>query len=225
MNFRKVVRKYCPQIVIEVYRTIKLFRKKSLWRKANKQNSTVIVSDTNISVIHVGRYTYGDLDVLATDDAVNKLYIGDFCSIASDVKFFLTGNHMTEAFSTFPFSVRMFGKKSEDFSNGDIKIGNDVWIGQRAIILSGVEIGQGAVVGAGAVVTKSVPPYAIVAGNPAVIKKYRFSQDIIAELLRIDYSKLDENTINTCKKLISKKVDANNVKEIVEKLNESAKSL
>lgn len=219
MNFRKAVRQYCPQMVIAIYRSIKLFRKKKLWRKINKHNGTIIVSDTNISVIHVGRYTYGDLDVLATDEAVNNLYIGDFCSIASDVKFFLTGNHMAEAFSTFPFSVRLFGKKSEDFSNGDIKVENDVWIGQRAIIMSGVKIGQGAIIGAGAVVTKAVPPYAVVAGNPAVIKKYRFPQEVIDELLKIDYSQLDEKKIALCKDLVSKKVNINNVKDIVKRLN------
>lgn len=220
MNFRKMVREYCPQCIIQLYRTVKLSRKKHIWKKRNKHNGTQIVSDTNIFAIHVGNFTYGDLDVLATDDTTSELDIGCFCSIASDVKFFLTGNHMTNAFSTFPFTVRLFGKKSEDFSKGNIYVHDDVWIGQRAMIMSGVEIGQGAIVGGGAVVTKSVPPYAVVAGNPAIIKKYRFPEDIVSELLKIDYEKIDANKIGECADLLAEPVTAKNVKEIVRRLNE-----
>ena len=74
-------------------------------------------------------------------------------------------------------------------TNGDIVVGDDVWVGQRAIIMSGVNIGQGAVIGAGAIVTKNVPPYAIVGGIPAKVIRYRFSEELIQELLKIDYSK------------------------------------
>ena len=72
-----------------------------------------------------------------------------------------------------------------------ILIGDDVWIGERAVILSGVEIGRGAIVAAGAVVSKSIPPYAIAAGVPAKVIKYRFDDDLISELLKIDFDKID----------------------------------
>ena len=77
----------------------------------------------------------------------------------------------------------------------NIVIKDDVWIGANAIILSGVTIGQGAIIMAGAVVTKDVPPYAIVGGNPAQITKYRFEPEIIEKLVQFDYSKLDTNKI------------------------------
>lgn len=81
------------------------------------------------------------------------------------------------------------------FSKGDIIVDDDVWIGYGATIMSGVHIGQGAVVAAGAVVTKDVPPYAIVGGVPAKVIKYRFEPEMIEELLKVDYSKLTKEDI------------------------------
>ena len=83
----------------------------------------------------------------------------------------------------------------EGKSKGNIYVDDDVWIGYGAIILSGVHIGQGAVIAAGAVVTVDIPPYAIVGGVPAKVLKYRFESDMIEELLKIDYSKLDKEMI------------------------------
>lgn len=74
-------------------------------------------------------------------------------------------------------------------------IKDDVWIGAQATIMSGVTIGQGAVIGAKALVTKDVPPYAIVGGVPAKVIKYRFEKEIIDELLKIDFSKFDYKVI------------------------------
>jgi len=76
-------------------------------------------------------------------------------------------------------------------------VGDDVWIGNRATIHSGVTVGQGAVVAAGAVVARDVPPYAVVAGNPARVVKYRFPPEVVAELLLLDYSKLTDVAIRT----------------------------
>jgi len=100
---------------------------------------------------------------------MQKIRIGKFCSIAHDVTFIL-GNHRVDWVSTYPFSV-FFDEASHitghPLSNGDINIGNDVWIGKFSTIISGISIGNGAVIAANSFVTKDVPPYAIVSGNPA----------------------------------------------------------
>lgn len=87
-------------------------------------------------------------------------------------------------------------KSHNEFWNyAPVRIGNDVWIGDNVIIKNGVKIGDGAVVGLGAVVTKDVPPYAVVAGVPAKIIKYRFSDEIISELLELEWWNLEEDVI------------------------------
>ena len=97
--------------------------------------------------------------------------------------------------STYPFRVGILGDKIEAFGKGDITVDDDVWIGFGATILSGVHIHQGAVVAAGAVVSKDVPPYAIVGGTPAKVIRYRFEKPVIDFLLTLDYGKLDEELI------------------------------
>lgn len=104
--------------------------------------------------------------------------------------------HSTNHLSTFPFKVKLLGnEESEATSKGNIYIEDDVWIGFRTTILSGVQIGRGAVIAAGSVVTKDVPPYAIVGGVPAKIIKYRFESKMIEELLMVDYSKLTDEMV------------------------------
>ena len=166
----------------------------SIWRQMNKHNGTYPSRVCNMSIISIGKSTYGPIDMIA---ATNEqfLKIGNYCSIGEDVRFILSADHPVSFISTFPFKVKILVKQYEAISKGDIIVDDDVWIGQRATILSGVHIGQGAVVAAGAVVTKDVPPYAIVGGVPAKIIKYRFSPEIIEKLMRIDYSKLDKETV------------------------------
>ena len=124
-----------------------------------------------------------------------KLKIGKFCSIACGSKFlFTSANHTMNSLSTYTFPI-FFEEWDLDVKNitsawdnkGDIVIGNDVWIGYEAVILSGVKIGDGAVIGTRAVVTKDVPPYTIVGGVPARPIRKRFSDEIISELLRIQW--------------------------------------
>ena len=116
------------------------------------------------------------------------LRIGRFCSIAKGVKIYLGGDHRTDWVTAYPFSP-LFDQieKYPDYhvSKGDVVIGHDVWIGDDAIILSGVNIGNGSVIGARSVVTKNVSPYSIVAGNPARFVKYRFNNEIIEDLEKI----------------------------------------
>jgi virginiamycin A acetyltransferase len=152
------------------------------------------------SNIEVGEYTYYDSydDPLAFErDAVlyafgpERLVIGRFCAIASAVRFLMPGaNHADRGPSTFPFGV--FGPPWDETmdivmsapSRGDTVVGHDVWLGYSALVLPGVTIGHGAVVAAASVVTRDVPPYAVVAGNPARVVRSRFSEHDVERLLR-----------------------------------------
>ncbi len=125
----------------------------------------------------------------------DKLIIGKFCSIACGARFlFTSANHTKRSLSTYPFPI-FFEEWGLDKANvksawdnkGDIVIGNDVWIGYEAVILSGVHIGDGAIVATRAVVTKDVPPYTIVGGIPAKAIKKRFDEATIAKLLRLQW--------------------------------------
>lgn len=149
-----------------------------------------------------GDYSYYD-DPAGADDFENKnvlyhyffskekLIIGKFCAIATGAKFIMSSaNHKMDGFSTYPFFI--FGRGWEkDFDmaslpyKGDTVVGNDVWIGYDATIMPGVTIGDGAIIGAKSVVTKDVPPYTIVGGNPAKIIRARFDDQTIARLREI----------------------------------------
>ncbi|MGF1620462.1 MAG: CatB-related O-acetyltransferase [Rhodomicrobiaceae bacterium] len=122
----------------------------------------------------------------------DRLIIGKFCQIAARARFIMNGsNHRMDGFSTFPFGVFGQGWTGHfdgelDFPHhGDTVIGNDVWIGYEALLLPGVQVGDGAIIGARSVVTHNVPHYAVVAGNPARILRMRFDDDTIARLLAI----------------------------------------
>lgn len=168
---------------------------KMKWRKLNPHNTTAIVGECDLSLIRAGRYCYGPIHALTFDDK-DHLYIGDFCSIAQGVTFIVSADHALDRLSTFPMRVKVLGENvMEGTGKGDIVIGDDVWIGYGATILSGVRIGQGAVVAAGAVVSSDVPPYAVVGGVPAKVLKFRFPDEVITKLLRIDYSKLTPEII------------------------------
>ncbi len=155
------------------------------------------------ALIEVGNYTYYDdpnggenfevENVLYHYDfRGDRLIIGKFCALATGVKFIMNGaNHKMNAFSTYPFAI--FGNgweiampQMQDLPlKGDTIVGNDVWIGTNAVVLPGVKIGDGAIIGAYSVVTRDVPPYSIVAGNPAVVIRERFPKDIIETLLKL----------------------------------------
>jgi len=134
----------------------------------------------------------------------DKLKIGKFCSIACGAKFiFTSANHTLSSLSTYPFPL-FFEEWGLDIKNvtkawdnkGDIVIGNDVWIGYEAVILSGVTIGDGAIIGTRAVVTKDIPPYTIVGGVPAKPIRKRFDEETIASLLEIKWWDWPEEKIS-----------------------------
>jgi len=133
--------------------------------------------------IMIGDYTFIN-EYTRIDSSIHK--IGKYCSISHNVKIGMIP-HPSTYISTSPVfysTSRSFIKKDLFVYNKKNNIGNDVFIASNAIILAGVEISDGAIIAAGSVVTKDVPPYAIVAGNPAKIIKYRFSKSEIEKLLK-----------------------------------------
>lgn len=161
----------------------------------NNNYNVFIEGETKAKQVIVGKYTYGPINALFFDND-SLLTIGCFCSIAPHVTFIVSADHYLNNISTYPFKVKITNTtNNEGITKGNIVVKDDVWIGYGATIMSGVHIEQGAVIAAGAVVTKDVPPYAIVGGVPAKIIKYRFSQPIVDKLMKIDFSKLNEKTI------------------------------
>lgn len=128
--------------------------------------------------------------------------IGNFCSIARGTNI-QEYNHDVNCITTYFIKYRIFNDKfgADAVSKGAIEIGNDVWIGTGSTILTGVNIGNGAVIAANSVVTSNVPPYAIVGGTPAKVLKYRFSDEIIKELLLLEWWNWDIEKIKTNKDL------------------------
>jgi virginiamycin A acetyltransferase len=168
------------------------------WCKAYPNSLLGIGTPIDPSVVTFGKYTYGRLNILSSSpiDVSSHLTLGNFDSIGPDVCFLLGAEHPLNLVSTYPFKHFVLEQKIEECqSKGDIVVGDDVWIGRGAQILSGIKIGQGAVVAAGSIVTKDVPPYAIVGGNPAKIIRFRYGDALIAELMKVDYSKLTKEMI------------------------------
>ena len=145
--------------------------------------------DRKYARFSIGDFTYGNPTILTWSDE-ERCTIGKFCSISGNVTILLGGEHRSDWITTFPFNVlfKEFARfQCNPKSKGPVEIGNDVWIGFNATILSGVRIGDGAVIAAGAVVAEDVPPYAIVAGNPARIVRMRFPPRVVSGLLKIKW--------------------------------------
>ena len=162
-----------------------------------------VVQAPNISI---GDYTYYDDRDNPTGFEQNnilfnypefgdRLIIGKFCQIASGAKFIMgPANHRISSVTTYPFSV-FGGRWSEQTPphlsqlpfKGDTVIENDVWIGRESVIMPGVKIGDGSIIGAYAVVTRDVPPYCVVGGNPARFIKKRFHDELIQILLELKW--------------------------------------
>jgi acetyltransferase-like isoleucine patch superfamily enzyme len=161
--------------------------------------------------MNVGHHTYGydNIKVIGLGEGTT-LNIGKFCSIAEDITIFIGAYHRMDWISTYPFghvNTDIFPKvkkgNGHPHSKGDVNIGNDVWIATGAVILSGVNVGDGAVIAAYSVVTKDVPPYTIVAGNPAKEIRKRFDDETIDKLLKLKWWTKSEKEINEISDILS----------------------
>ena len=160
----------------------------------------------------MGPHSYGEPLIPTYPGDTACVRVGAFVSIALDVVLLDGGNHRTDWVSTYPFRAR-FGlpgayADGHPASKGDVEIGNDVWIGRGARVLSGVTVGDGAVIAGYSVVTKDVRPYAIVAGNPAREIRRRFGDEQVQALLRIAWWEWPlEKVLDAVPQLCSENVD------------------
>lgn len=191
----------------------------NIWRNLNPHNETILHLSgiANLDKVKVGRRTYGKLLLHGFGNQEESLTIGSFVSIAENVNFLLGGNHPYSGFSTFPFKAKYFSTL-EATTKGGIVVGDDVWIGYNSTILSGVNIGQGAVIAAGSMVTRDVAPYSIVGGNPARLIKYRFDKEVITKLSVFDFSQLSDETILHNKDNLYTSLTSENVNTILSQL-------
>ena len=171
------------------------FTKLRSWQHNVKKGKNVRIDPVSLlSDMEIGDYSY-----LSDNAIVSNTSIGKFCSIGPNF-FCGWGVHPTEGISTSPvfYSSKAkfsFSKEDKIDEHPKITIGNDVFIGANVTVLEGVTIGDGAVIGAGAVVSKDIPPYAIAVGSPIQIKKYRFMENQIQALQRIQWWNFDEEQL------------------------------
>ncbi len=180
------------------------------------------VSNPNIIV---GDYTYYDDPEDSEDFERNVLYhfpfigdrliIGKFCALARGVKFIMNGaNHKLDGFSTYPFQIFGNGwEKSPQTGDlpykGNTVIGNDVWIGYEAVIMPGIQVGDGAVIAAKSIVVSDVAPYTIFGGNPAKCIRQRFDDEVIKSLLKVAWWNWDiEKITRNLEKIVAADIEA-----------------
>ena len=180
--------------LLNTYRII-VFQQK--WRKINSHNETTLSKIIPLDIITVGKHCYGELNVQTYGNPKERLSIGNYVSIANNVFFILGGNHPITSFTNFPLKSKLIALSPDNDAKtkGAIIVQDDVWIGFGVTILSGVTIGRGAILAAGSVVVRDVPPFAIVAGNPAKVIKFRFSVDVIENIKDLSLSDFDKQVL------------------------------
>ncbi|HEX8430597.1 MAG TPA: CatB-related O-acetyltransferase, partial [Longimicrobium sp.] len=146
----------------------------------------------------------------------DRLIIGKFCAVARGAKFIMNGaNHKISGFSTYPFQIfgggweRVMPAPGDLPYRGDTVVGNDVWIGYEAMLMPGVKVGDGAIIASRSVVTRDVPPYTVVGGNPAVPLRTRFDPETVAALLEIAWWNWDvERITRNLESIVAADLDA-----------------
>ena len=145
----------------------------------------------------------GDFSYIGRNSIISHTNVGKYCSLGPNLVIGY-GDHPTNLVSTSPVfyqsttSLHIKPKKDKFFGHQAVNIGNDVWIGANCVVRNGIKIGDGAIIGAGAVITKDVPPYAIVVGVPGRVLKYRYENEIIEKLLLIKWWNWDLEKIENC---------------------------
>jgi virginiamycin A acetyltransferase len=175
------------------------------------------IKDHTNNTIPRGKHTYGpEPKIIGVPEIAIGSKIGKFCSIAENLQFIVRGAHMIDWITTYPFQALwdMDVPLHDLPPHSPITIGNDVWIAANVKIKQGVSIGDGAVLATECFVTKDVPPYAVVGGNPAKIIKYRFTEEQIKDLLEIKWWDWEDEEI---KKIVPLLV-SNNIDEFIKKI-------
>ena len=209
-------------IIWDIRNKLKFAKFRACWRKKNLHNLTEAANMWPIDRVEVGKYTYGLLQCAFFGSKYNneKIVIGNNCSIAKGTVFIAGGVHDEKCITTFPYFQKYRNKKEfQAYSNGQITVEDDVWIGMDAKILSGVTIGKGAIVAAGAIVTNDVPSYAIVAGIPARPIRYRFSEEVINKLKKINLEKSGLDYILSHPQYFNMPHTNDEILEIIEQIN------
>lgn len=198
IKWLKIDKEKLEQEISELKNTKK--RNNQLDYEINQPNFDVTFIGSKLPKITIGEGSYSNGTTIYCWDNRVKIIIGKYCCLADNINIIGGGEHDKDWVSSYPFIDNwnqehlMYLKKPR--FKGNIELGNDVWIASNVVILSGVKIGDGAVVGAGAVVTKDIPSYAIVAGNPCKTIRYRFSKEIIDKLLKIKWWEWSKEIIN-----------------------------
>jgi acetyltransferase-like isoleucine patch superfamily enzyme len=196
---RNWLKRYIPDELIQIYYSF-------LQKRRDHSMSIPTVKD----VLKVGSFSYGtnNLRILFRDSG-ERVVIGKYCSIAKDVTIVLGGGHRHDWITTYPFghvAQNDFGTEQSDghpTTKGSVTIGNDVWIGTGATIMSGINIGDGAVIAANAHIVNDIPPFGIAGGNPGKLIKLRFDEETITRLMNVKWWDFPIEEVNRIKMLIS----------------------
>ena len=187
------------------------------------------IKNKNIIVGEFSYYAGQDFEKQVThhyDFIGDRLIIGKFCQIGAGVEFMMNGaNHAMSGVSTFPFYIfKGFSQDAPSLDKlpikGDTVVGNDVWIGQNSLILPGSKIGDGVIIGANSVVGGEIPPYSIVAGNPAQLIRKRFDDEMINLLLGLKWWDKSVAEIENLSEILSSD-DLQKVKEKIKEMLEN----
>ena len=194
-------------ILKKKYAILSVIKNSELMGNIDIGNGSEIVSSIIFGDVIIGNNCSLSGPGIKIGSRINKVIIKDFTSIGANTVI-QEDNHNFKRVTTYFVANKFFNLDSQKdvFSKGDILIEEDVWIGSNVSILSGVNIGRGSIIGAGSVVTKNIPPYSIVVGNPAKVIKRRFNEEKINYLEKIEWWKWDYEKIKKSRELFLKEL-------------------